>query len=51
MIVVGLALFSTLSAHSVEESEPLPHFDIVKTLLEALAIKQCDRVSGYTFKL
>ena len=39
MTVVGLALFSTLSTHSVAESETQPHFVVIKTLLKVLAIK------------
>ena len=39
MIVVVLALFSTLSTHSVAESETQPHFVVIKALLKVLTIK------------
>ena len=39
MIVVGLALFMTLSTQSVAESETQPNFVVIKTLLKVLTIK------------
>ena len=45
MIVVGLALFSTLSTHSVAESETQPHFVVIKTLLKVFDNKT---VTGFS---
>ena len=39
IIVVGLALFSTLKTHSAAELETLPHFVVIKAVLKVLAIK------------
>ena len=39
MIVVGQALFSTLSTTLATESKTLSHFVVIKTLLKVLTIK------------